>query len=67
MVGVLEMIILTIILLLVILAVIYKPSIDINKDNMVVLWYGRKIRKYIVLIKGTWIHVYKYKKNEPPW
>jgi hypothetical protein len=43
------MIILIIILLLII---IFRPSIDIDEDNMVVLWYGRTKRKYIILIQG---------------
>jgi hypothetical protein len=41
-----------IILILLVLAIIFKPSIDIDKDNMVVLWYGRKNRKYLILIQG---------------
>jgi hypothetical protein len=43
------MILILILIVLLFAEVFYVPRVDYTRDNKVILWYGKKIRKYKVL------------------
>jgi len=39
------------IIFLILIEIIFKPRLDITEQKALLLWYGRKIRNYIILGK----------------
>jgi hypothetical protein len=41
----------SLIIFLILIEIIFKPRLDITEQKAVLLWYGRKVRNYIILGK----------------